>query len=61
MILAPIPALLVLAEEMGWVNCLQATAIAMLVTGVEISSDWKVLHTLSCPQTSTMLMEPHEL
>lgn len=61
MILAPIPAKLVLAEEVVWVNCLQATAIAMLVTGVEISSDWKAVHSLSCPQTSIMLMESHEL
>lgn len=61
MILAPIPATLVLAEEAGWVNCLQATAIAMLVTGVEISSDWKAVHSLSCPQTSIMLKESHEL
>ena len=61
MILAPIPAKLVPTEEVGWVNCLQATAIAMLVTGVDINSDWKAVHSLSCPQTSTMLIESHEL
>jgi len=61
MILAPIPTTPVLAEEVGWVNCLQATAIAMFITGTEISSDWKAVHSLSCPQTSIMLMESHEL